>query len=113
MSYDGKRLKWTGDLSELNRIVREVWGLEGEWSSSGGQSTFSSTNCDFILTWRKGKAKSMLFKGKDGALVRDRCILLCKQVTQFMLESQLPDVFVFPLIIYQTCMAKLPLTAHL
>ena len=92
MSYDGTRLKWTGDLSELNRIVREVWGLEGKWSSPGGQSKkFSSTNCDFILTWRKGKAKSMLFKGKDGALVRDRCILLCKQVTQSMLKSQLPD----------------------
>ena len=33
----------------------------------------------------------MLFKGKDGALVRDRCILICKQVTQSMLKSQLPD----------------------
>ena len=92
MSYDGTRLKWTGDLSELNRIVREVWELEGKWSSPGGQSKkFSSTNCDFILTWHKGKAKSMLFKGKDGALVRDRCILICKQVTQSMLKSQLPD----------------------
>ena len=34
----------------------------------------------------------MIFKGKDSVLVRDRCILLCKQVTQSILKPQLPDL---------------------
>jgi hypothetical protein len=92
MSYDGVRLKWTGDLTNLKRIVREVWGLEGKWSSPGGQSEkFSSTNSDLVVTWHKGKAKSVLFKGRDSVLVRDRCILLCEQATQSMLKPHLPD----------------------
>ena len=92
MSHDGVRLKWTGDLLELKRIVREVWGFEGKWSSPGGQSKkLSSTSSDLVLTWHKGKLKSVLFKGGDGVLVRDQCILLCKHVTQFILKSQLPD----------------------
>ena len=33
----------------------------------------------------------MLFKGRDGVLVRDRCILLCEQATQSMLKPHLPD----------------------
>ena len=75
MSHDGVRLKWTGDLLELKRIVRELWGLEGKWSSPGGQSKkFSSTNSDLVLTWHKGKLNSVLFKGRDGVLVRDQRI---------------------------------------
>jgi hypothetical protein len=33
----------------------------------------------------------VLFKGRDGVLVRDRCILLCEQATQSMLKPHLPD----------------------
>ena len=79
-------------MLELKRIVREVWGLEGKWSSPGGQSKkFSSTNSDLVLTWHKGKSKSVLFKGRDGVLVRDQCILLCKHETQSILKPQLLD----------------------
>ena len=79
-------------MLELKRIVREVWDLEGKWSSPGGQSKkLSSTNSDLVLTWHKGKLKSVLFKGRDGVLVRDQCILLCKHVTQSILKPQLPD----------------------
>ena len=56
MSYDGVRLKWLDDLENIKRIVCQVWGLEGKWSSPGGQTKkFTSTNADLVLTWYKGK----------------------------------------------------------
>ena len=74
-------------MLELKRIVREVWDLVGKWSSPGGQSKkFSNANSDLVLTWHKGKLKSVLFKGRDGVLVRDQCILLCKHETQSILK---------------------------
>ncbi len=36
MFYDGVRLKWLDDLENVKRIVCQVWGLGGKWSSPGG-----------------------------------------------------------------------------
>ncbi len=50
MFYDGVRLKWLDDLENVKRIVCQIWGLEGKWSSPGGQIKRK----DFLvrmLTW--------------------------------------------------------------
>jgi hypothetical protein len=89
MFYDGVRLKWLDDLENVKRIVCQVWGLEGKWSSPGGQTKkCTSTNADLVLTWYKGKQNTLNFQGKDGDLVRDRCIYVCKQESHLKSKSQ-------------------------
>ena len=88
MLYDGCRLKCCEDLLKLKQIVSDIWNLEGKWSSPGGQSKrFCSSNADLVLTWHKGKQNTLILHGKDGDLVRDKCILLCSQNNQYLLIS--------------------------
>ena len=61
-----------------------------KWSSPGGQSKrFCSSNADLVLTWHKGKQNTLTLHGKDGDLVRDKCILLCSQNNQYLLSPTL------------------------
>ncbi len=41
-----------------------------------------------MLTWYKGKQNTLIFQGKDGDLVRDRCIFVCKQENLLKSKSQ-------------------------
>jgi hypothetical protein len=88
MFYDGVRLKWLDHLENVKRIVCQVWGHEGKWSSPGGQTKkFTSTNADLLLTWYKGKQNTLIFQGKDVDIVRDRCIFVCKQESHLNLNQ--------------------------
>ena len=45
-TYDGNRIKWTGDLDSLKLFVENVIGLTGVWRSPGGYAKqFKSTEC--------------------------------------------------------------------
>ena len=79
MVYDGKRLKWINDFDSLKKIIEESLGLRGKWSSPGGGSKrFKSTNAKLNITWYHKKQNSLLFQGKDGNSLREKCILACQ-----------------------------------
>ena len=79
MVYDGKRLKWINDLKSLKKIIEESFGLRGKWSSPGGDSKrFKSTNANLSITWYYKKQNTLLFQGKDGNSLREKCILVCQ-----------------------------------
>ena len=48
----------------------------------------TSTNADLVLTWYRGKQNTLIFQGKDGDLVRDSCIFVCKQESHLKSKSQ-------------------------
>ena len=77
--YDGSRLKWCNDLTYLKTFVAEVLCQSGKWCSPGGYSKkFISSNAELTLTWHQGKQNTLLFQGKDGNLVRDKFVSLCR-----------------------------------
>ena len=79
MVYDGKRLKWTNDFESLKKIIEESFGLRGKWSSPGGGSKrFKSINANLSITWYHKKQNTLLFQGKDGNSLREKCILVCQ-----------------------------------
>ena len=45
---------------------------------SGWLLKFISSNAELILTWHQGKQNTLLFQGKDGNLVRDKFVSLCR-----------------------------------
>ena len=69
-----------GRYGSLKQITSDVFGLEGKWTSPGGQSKrFTSSNADLTLTWYSGKQNSLSFQGKDGYALRDKCVLYCEE----------------------------------
>ena len=77
--YDGSRLKWCNDLTSLKTFVAEVLCQSAKWCSPGGYSKkFISSNAELTLTWHQGKQNTLLFQGKDGNLVRDKFVSLCR-----------------------------------
>ncbi|XP_028405753.1 uncharacterized protein LOC114528323 [Dendronephthya gigantea] len=62
--YDGKRVKWNGDLNLLKQITSETFRLDGKWSSPGGKrKKFVSSNTDLSFTWCPDKQNSLIFQG--------------------------------------------------
>ena len=52
LSYDGKRLKWNGSFEDLKYFFEIVVGLNGKWSSPGGNSKkLSNCKCNITITW--------------------------------------------------------------
>ena len=77
--YGGRRLKWCNDLTSLKTFVAEVLRQNGKWCSPGGYSKkFISSNAELTLTWYQGKLDTLLFQDKDGNLVGDKCVSLCR-----------------------------------
>ena len=78
--YDGKRLKWIGDLEDLRNFIECFVGLKGKWRSPGG-STKQFTTCDMDLniSWyaNKQNSNSLTFSGEDSDLLRGRLVQLC------------------------------------
>lgn len=90
MTYDGKRLKWVNDFESLKKVIHDSFGLRGKWSSPGGGSKrFKSTNADVTITWYFKKQNTLLFQGRDGYLLRDKCVHICQTREQHDLKP--PD----------------------
>ena len=56
LSYDGKRLKWNGSFEDLKYFFEIVVGLNGKWSSPGGNSKkLSNCKCNiynnYLVLW--------------------------------------------------------------
>ncbi len=82
LSYDGKRVKWTGSLELLKEFVEKNLIESGKWTSPNGASRrFKSYNSDLCLTWYFGKPKSLLFQGKTGSVWRNILIQLCQKAS--------------------------------
>ena len=78
LSYDGKRLKWNGSFENLKYFFEIVVGLNGKWSSPGGNSKkLSNCKCNITITWYYGKQTTLLFQGKEGYLLKDILIKFC------------------------------------
>ena len=78
LSYDGKRLKWNGSFEDLVYFFETVVGLNGKWTSPGGNSKkLSNCRCNIIITWYYGKQRTLLFQGKEGYLLKDILIKFC------------------------------------
>jgi hypothetical protein len=78
-AYDGKRLKWNNNFDELQKFLKNIVGLNGKWTSPGGNSKkFKSSNSDLTVTWYYGKQKTLLFQGKEGYLFREFLINICE-----------------------------------
>ena len=52
LQYDGKRLKWTGELDCLKKFIECFVVGEGKWRSPGGSTKqFLSLDTDQTITW--------------------------------------------------------------
>ena len=79
LSNDGKRLKWNGSFEELVYFFETVAGLDGKWTSPGGNSKkLSNCKSNITLTWYYGKQRTLLFQGKEGFLLKDILIKFCE-----------------------------------
>ena len=75
--YDGKRLKWNNNYVELRNFFENIVGVSGKWTvPSGNARRFQSNDSELIVTWYRGKQRTLLFQGKDGYLLRkfDKCL---------------------------------------
>lgn len=77
--YDSKRLKWVHDFDSLKTVIVKHLGLWGKWSSPGGSSKkFKCINADLTITWYHKKQYTLLFQGKDGDALREKCVRLAE-----------------------------------
>ena len=76
--YDGKRLKWNNNYVELRNFFENIVGVSGKWTvPSGNARRFQSNDSELIVTWYRGKQRTLLFQGKDGYLLRKFLINVC------------------------------------
>jgi hypothetical protein len=95
--YDGKIIKWNGDLTLLKRITSEIFRLDGKWSSPGGKrKKFESSNTDLSFTWYPDKQNLLIFQGRGGDTLQNVYIRYCevkqsKSATEFSNECYESD----------------------
>ena len=79
LPYDSKCLKWNGSFKHLVYFFETVVGLNGKWTSPGGNSK-KLPNCksNITITWYYGKQRTLLFQGKEGYLLKDILIKFCE-----------------------------------
>ena len=86
LNYDGKRLKWQGDLNGLKKYIKESVGLQGKWTSPNGNAKkFKAMNKAITITWYSRKQNTLTFQGKDGDDLK--CKLINKIETELATES--------------------------
>ena len=62
LNYDYKRLKWEGDFNGLKKYIKESLGLQGKWTSPGGNAKkFKATNKAITITWYSRKQNTLTF----------------------------------------------------
>ena len=62
--YDGKRLKWNNNYVELRIFFENIVGVSGKWTvPSGNARRFQSNDSELIVTWYRGKQRTLLFQG--------------------------------------------------
>ena len=56
-----------------------VVGLNGKWTSPGGNSKkLSNCKSNITITWYYGKQRTLIFQGKEGYLLKDILIKFCE-----------------------------------
>ena len=80
--YDGKRVKWVNNFECLKKFVERAIDKQGKWSSPGGNAKqFTSARDDLVITWYRGKQKTLLFQGQAGDKLRELLIKVCEMKT--------------------------------
>lgn len=75
--YEYGRLKWTKNLESLKKFFDDGLGLQGKWTSPGGDSKkFKCHNLDVIVIWYHKKQQTLTFHGKNGDCLRSELINL-------------------------------------
>ena len=88
LSLNGTRLIWSGDFATLRDITSNTFGLLGKWTSPGGYAKkFTGSNAEIKITWYPRKLNSLVFNGKDGLVLRDKCKYLCENQSQLHVAS--------------------------
>ena len=77
ISYDGGKVKWTGNFESLKDFVERNLKQRGEWTLPEEQYRFVSS--DLCITWYSGKQKTLLLQGKDGGRLKQTLIDICNQ----------------------------------
>ena len=89
LTYDGKRLQWNKSFEDLKKVIANVVGMNGKWTSPGGNSKKLFDNkSNITITWHYGKQRTLLFQGKDGYVLKNFLINVCGTTPTNRLEFQ-------------------------
>ena len=65
LSYDNKRIKWTGTFDTLQNFVKCVLKLDGKWWSPGWYSKKCTCyDLDLSITWYPSGLNTLIFHGE-------------------------------------------------
>ena len=77
ISREGELVKWKANFESLKDFVERNLKQRGEWTLTGEQYRFVSS--DLCITWYSGKQKTLLLQGKDGGRLKQTLIDICNQ----------------------------------
>ena len=91
LSYDNKRIKWTGTFDTLQNFVKCVLKLDGKWWSPGGYSKkFTCYDLDLSITWYPSGLNTLIFHGEASSSLVDTLINVCKVTTTREITEEIP-----------------------
>ncbi len=76
LSVQGK-VKWMGNLDSLKRLIIDLFGDKGRWSSSGGAAK-AFRNDHLSITWYSNK-NTLIFQGDAGIKLKEQIIGLLER----------------------------------
>lgn len=76
MNTNKLKLSWTGDYESLKEFVSEYLGLNGVWSSPGGEKKTFTDNGSISISWLKNK-KVLSCTGLDSIISSKLVALVC------------------------------------
>ena len=74
ISYDGGKVKWTGNFESLKDFVEKNLRELGEWTSQRDQHRFVSS--DLCITWYSA-TQTLQLQGKEGGRLKNTLIDIC------------------------------------
>ena len=78
LTYDRKRIKWSGSLDMLQSFVECGLKLHGNWSSPGGNAKkFTCLNSDLTITWYARKQNTLVLHGDASLALANTLITVC------------------------------------
>ncbi|CAB4018757.1 Hypothetical predicted protein [Paramuricea clavata] len=78
LTYDRKRIKWSGSFDMLQSFVECGLKLHGNWSSPGGNAKkFTCLNSDLTITWYARKQNTLVLHGDASLALANTLITVC------------------------------------
>ena len=106
LHFNGDKLLWSNDLASLKNFVVNVFKLQGNWLTPGGNTKqFKSSNGNVIINWHNKKQQTLNFHGRDGPALRDNLEELVRKMPGTSVDLQGPELLVSTEQTMQPCLA--------